>query len=82
MEKRIIPKFATEAEEAKWWFDNQEELGKDFAHTFAEGRLRRRTEPRPAQRFPHHHPSRHRRHRTSRRPGREEANTAGSLQNQ
>jgi predicted DNA binding CopG/RHH family protein len=48
MEKRIIPKFASEAEEAKWWFDNQEELDKDFAQAFAEGRLRRRTEPRPA----------------------------------
>jgi hypothetical protein len=31
MEKRIIPNFATEAEEAKWWFDNQDELNKDFA---------------------------------------------------
>jgi predicted DNA binding CopG/RHH family protein len=46
MEKRIIPKFASEAEEAKWWFDNREELDKDFARAFAEGRLRRRTEPR------------------------------------
>jgi predicted DNA binding CopG/RHH family protein len=48
MEKRIIPKFATEAEEAQWWFDNREELDKDFAQAFAEGRLRRRTEPRPS----------------------------------
>ena len=46
MEKRIIPKFATEAEEAKWWFDNQDELDKDFAQAAAEGRLSRRTEPR------------------------------------
>jgi predicted DNA binding CopG/RHH family protein len=46
MEKRIIPKFESEAEEAKWWFDNREELDKDFAQAFAEGRLRRRTEPR------------------------------------
>jgi len=46
MEKRIIPKFESEAEEAKWWFDNQEELDKDFAQALAEGRLQRRTEPR------------------------------------
>jgi len=46
MEKRIIPTFATEAEEADWWFDNQDELAKDFEQAFAEGRLRRRTEPR------------------------------------
>jgi hypothetical protein len=52
MEKRIIPKFASEAEEAKWWFDHREELDKDFAQAFAEGRLRRRTEPRPAVPLP------------------------------
>jgi len=46
MEKRIIPKFESEAEEAKWWFDNREELDQDFVQAFAEGRLRRRTEPR------------------------------------
>ena len=48
MEKRIIPKFASEAEEAKWWFDNREELDKDFIQAFEGGRLRRRTEPRVA----------------------------------
>lgn len=48
MEKRIIPKFASEAEEAKWWFDHREELDKDFAQAFTEGRLRRRTQPRSA----------------------------------
>jgi predicted DNA binding CopG/RHH family protein len=46
MEERVIPKFSTEAEEAQWWYDNREEIGKDFAKAFAEGRLRRRTEPR------------------------------------
>jgi predicted DNA binding CopG/RHH family protein len=46
MEKRIIPKFESEAEEAKWWFDNRDELDKDFEQAFAEGRLRRRTESR------------------------------------
>jgi len=48
MEKRIIPKFESEAEEAKWWFDNREELDKDFAQAFVEGRLQRRTQPRTA----------------------------------
>jgi predicted DNA binding CopG/RHH family protein len=52
MEKRIIPKFASEAEEAKWWFDNREELDKDFAQAFAEGRVRRRTEPRTSAPVP------------------------------
>ena len=46
MEKRIIPKFATEAEEAQWWYDNREEIGKDFERAFAEGRLKRRIGPR------------------------------------
>ena len=48
MEERIVPKFASEAEEAKWWFDNQRELDRDFARALAEGRLQRRTEPRRA----------------------------------
>lgn len=52
MEKRIIPKFSSEAEEAQWWFDNQAELDKDFAQAFAEGRLQRRTVPRPAAPVP------------------------------
>jgi predicted DNA binding CopG/RHH family protein len=41
MEKRILPDFKSEAEEAKWWFDNQDELDKDFAQADAEGRLLR-----------------------------------------
>ena len=52
MEKRVIPKFATEAEEAQWWYDNREEIGKDLAKAFAEGRLRRRTEPRVSTPLP------------------------------
>ncbi len=52
MEKRIIPKFASEAEEAQWWFDNQEELDKDFAQALAEGRLQRRTWSRPPAAVP------------------------------
>ncbi len=43
MEKRILPDFKSEAEEAKWWFDNQDELDKDFAQAAAEGRLGRGT---------------------------------------
>jgi predicted DNA binding CopG/RHH family protein len=43
MEKRILPDFKSEAEEAKWWFDHQDELDKDFAQAAAEGRLRRGT---------------------------------------
>lgn len=43
MEKRIVPKFESEAEEAKWWFDNQDELLKDFERAAAEGRLGRGT---------------------------------------
>ena len=39
MEKRVVPKFESEAEEAKWWFDNQDELLKDFERAAAEGRL-------------------------------------------
>jgi hypothetical protein len=36
-----IPKFATEAEEAKWWFDNQELTFKEFQKAAKEGRLGR-----------------------------------------
>ncbi len=43
MEKRILPDFKSEAEEAKWWFDNQDELDKEFAQAAAEGRLGRGT---------------------------------------
>ncbi|MBB5062035.1 hypothetical protein [Granulicella mallensis] len=43
MEKRILPEFKSEAEEAKWWFENQDELDKDFAKAAAEGRLGRGT---------------------------------------
>ena len=42
-EKRVLPDFKSEAEEAKWWFDNQDELLKDFEKAAAEGRLGRGT---------------------------------------
>jgi len=47
MEKRVIPKFADEADEAKWWFDHQDELLEDFKNAAAEGRLQRRIGARP-----------------------------------
>jgi predicted DNA binding CopG/RHH family protein len=43
MEKRILPDFQSEAEEAKWWFDHQDELDEDFKQAAAEGRLGRGT---------------------------------------
>jgi predicted DNA binding CopG/RHH family protein len=39
MEDRVVPRFESEAEEAKWWFDTQDELLKDFERAAAEGRL-------------------------------------------
>jgi predicted DNA binding CopG/RHH family protein len=41
VEKRVLPDFKSEAEEAKWWFDNQDELLNDFKQAAAEGRLGR-----------------------------------------
>ncbi len=35
-----IPKFATEAEEAKWWFDNEDLIAAEFEKAAREGRLR------------------------------------------
>ncbi|HEY5056653.1 MAG TPA: hypothetical protein VII58_10870 [Acidobacteriaceae bacterium] len=43
MEKRVLPDFKSEAEEAKWWFDHQDELDKDFEQAAKEGRLGRGT---------------------------------------
>ena len=34
-----IPKFATEAEEAKWWFDNDDLIFREFQKLAKEGRL-------------------------------------------
>ena len=36
-----IPKFATEAEEAKWWFENQDLVFNEFQKAAKEGRLGR-----------------------------------------
>jgi predicted DNA binding CopG/RHH family protein len=39
MERLVVPKFETEAEEAKWWFDNQDALDREFAQAAADGTL-------------------------------------------
>jgi hypothetical protein len=36
-----IPKFANEAEEAKWWYDNRENLSEEFHQAAKNGRLLR-----------------------------------------
>lgn len=37
----VVPKFESEAEEAKWWYDNRGKLSDEFEQAFKEGRLRR-----------------------------------------
>jgi hypothetical protein len=39
-EKIMVPAFATEAEEADWWFDNRKETAADLLEASREGRLR------------------------------------------
>jgi predicted DNA binding CopG/RHH family protein len=41
MEKRILPDFKSEAEEADWWFNHQDEILDDFEQASKEGRLLR-----------------------------------------
>jgi len=36
-----FPKFASEAEEAKWWFENDDKVSAEFQKAAAEGRLKR-----------------------------------------
>jgi hypothetical protein len=36
-----IPKFATESEEAKWWYDNRDKVSEEFQKAAKEGRLGR-----------------------------------------
>ena len=36
-----VPKFATEAEEAKWWFDNQDQVLEEFKQAAKAGTLGR-----------------------------------------
>jgi predicted DNA binding CopG/RHH family protein len=51
MEQRrvTIPKFASEAEEAKWWFEHPDVLLAEFKSAAAEGRLGKGTAVRRAQ---------------------------------
>lgn len=35
-----IPRFATEAEEARWWFENEDLIAAEFEKAAKEGRLR------------------------------------------
>lgn len=35
-----VPKFETEAEEAKWWYDNEDLVAAEFVKAAREGRLR------------------------------------------
>jgi len=48
MEKRTIPKFASEAEEAKWWFEHADDFADDILAAIDDGTLVR---GRTAQRF-------------------------------
>lgn len=44
-----IPKFATEAEEAKWWYEQRDQLTEDAEAALARGELEpRRLPPSPA----------------------------------
>jgi hypothetical protein len=38
-----VPKFANEADEARWWFENQEFITEQFKRAAVEGRLGRGT---------------------------------------
>jgi predicted DNA binding CopG/RHH family protein len=38
--KLKVPKFASEAEEAQWWYDHRDELTKAFENAAARGELR------------------------------------------
>ena len=42
-DRRVIPSFANEAEEAQWWFEHSDELDKDFEQAAADGSLGRGT---------------------------------------
>ena len=42
-EKLQLPAFASEAEEATWWYDNREAHAEEFAKAIREGRARRST---------------------------------------
>ncbi len=39
--KKQLPAFASEAEEAQWWFDNRERHAEEFGQAMREGRVSR-----------------------------------------
>ncbi|MFZ0594651.1 MAG: CopG family antitoxin, partial [Bryobacteraceae bacterium] len=41
--KRVVPKFATEAEEAEWWDKHRETVSREFVEAGKRGELKRRT---------------------------------------
>jgi hypothetical protein len=45
-----IPAFATEAEEADWWYNNRELVEKEFHTAFVEGRVKQGLPVPPSQR--------------------------------
>jgi hypothetical protein len=45
----IVPKFASETEEADWWYENRDRVSAAFVKADAEGRLGRGTAMRRAQ---------------------------------
>ena len=40
-QKRVIPAFKSEAEEAEWWYKNRAGLDRDFADATKKGKLKR-----------------------------------------
>jgi len=42
-EKRKIPAFQSEAEEARWWFENREARDAEFAQAIVDGRAGKNT---------------------------------------
>jgi predicted DNA binding CopG/RHH family protein len=45
-ERIVVPKFKTEAEEARWWYDNREKVEDALIHAMDNGTIRRGTAPR------------------------------------
>jgi hypothetical protein len=39
MAEREIPQFANEAEEARWWFEGRDEIGRDLVSASRQGRV-------------------------------------------
>jgi hypothetical protein len=46
LNKEPIPKFATEAEEAQWWYEQRDRLGENAQAALARGELKPRRLPR------------------------------------